>query len=160
MANADRPRGLRPAERGARQTPYVADGTIYPGDAVKIENDGKVVAASASNALLGVAVNYAVTGDTVMVLDDPNQKFVVQGDDGTTLAQAGVGLNYNVVATGGSTAYKQSRMELDSSSGATDSTLPLRLLGFQASVGNAAGEFAECIVVINNHQLRPGSEGL
>jgi hypothetical protein len=135
----------------------VADGTIYPGDAVKVENDGKVVSASASNALLGVAANYAVAGDNVMVWDDPDQKFVVQGDDGTTLAQTGVGLNYNIVATSGSTAYKQSRMELDSSTGATDSNL----LGYVAEMGQAAaGEFAECVVVINYHQLRRGSEGL
>lgn len=160
MANADKPRGLRPAERVMRQTPYVADGTIYPGDAVKIEDDGKVVSASASDALLGVAVNYATAGDKIMVLDDPDQKFVVQADDGTALAQTGIGLNYNIVATSGNSSYRQSRMELDSDSGATTSTLPLRLLGFDASIDNAAGEFAECVVVINNHQLRKASAGL
>jgi hypothetical protein len=160
MANTDKPKGFRPAERALRESKYVTGGIVYPGDAVKMNNAGAIVVVAASDAPIGVAAHYAASGAEVMVWDDPNQKYVVQADDGTTLAQTGVGLNYNIVATGGSTSYKQSRMELDSSSGATDSNLPLRLLGFEPSVGNAAGEFADCIVVINNHQLRPASVGL
>lgn len=160
MANADKPQGLRPVGRVLRERPYTAGGTVYPGDAVKIGNDGLVVAASASNALIGVASTYATSTQEVLVMDDPSQQFVVQADDGTTLAQTAVGLNYNIVATSGSTTYKRSRMELDSDTGATLSTLPLRLMAFNREVNNAAGEFAECIVEINNHQLAKPSNGL
>jgi hypothetical protein len=160
MANSDKPRGFRPAERALRETRYSAGGTVYPGDIVKMSSSGVIVAGTAGAAAIGVAVNYATSGQDVMVWDDPQQKFVAQADDGTTLAQTAVGLNYNIVATGGSTTFKQSRMELDSSSGATDSNLPLRLLAFGAGVDNAAGEFAECVVIINNHQLAQPSVGL
>lgn len=160
MANSDRPSGFRPYERIERESIYVAGGTMYPGDAVTMNNAGAVVVASASQKLLGVAAAYATSGQEVKVWDDPDQKFVCQSDDGTTLAQTDVGLNYNIVATAGSSAYKQSRMELDSDSGATSSILPLRLMGFSPRVDNAAGEFAECVVQINYHQLTKSSEGL
>lgn len=160
MANSDRPDGFRPYGKVRDAKAYVAGGTIYPGDAVKMNNAGAVVVASASEALLGVAAEKAVSGERVLVWDDPDQMFVVQSDSGTTLAQTAVGLNYNIVATGGSTLYDRSRMELDSDSGATSSTLPLRLIAFSDQVGNAAGEHAECVVKVNLHQLRSGSEGL
>ncbi len=160
MANSDRPKGARPHERALRESPYVAGGTIYPGDFVKMNNAGAVVVCAASDAPLGVAANYAVSTGEVNVWDDPEQKFVVQADDGTTLAQTNVGLNYDIVATAGNATYKMSRMELDSSTGATDSTLPLRLLGVSREAGSAIGEFAKCVVQIQKHQLRQGSEGL
>lgn len=161
MANANRPKGLRPFERALRETPYVAGAAIYPGDAVHLEADGKVDPASASEALVGVAATYAAAdGDEVLVWDDPQQKFVVQADDGTTLAQTNIGLNYDIVATAANTTYKQSRMELDSDSGATTSTLPLRLIGVSREEGSEIGEFAKCVVVINNHQLANNTEGL
>lgn len=159
MANQDRPKGFRPYEAALRERPHVAGGTVYPGDAVNMNASGQVVTADASEALMGVAASYGTSGSTIAVWDDPEQLFVVQADDGTSIAQADVGLNYNIVATAGSATYKQSRMELDSSSGATASTLPLRLMGLSPDVNEAAGEFAKCVVAINNHQLRPGTEG-
>lgn len=159
MANTDRPNGFRPVGRVRDAKPYVAGGTIYPGDAVKMDNAGKVVVASASEALIGVSAEYAVADEQVLVWDDPDQQFSVQADNGTTLAQTDVGLNYDIVATAGSTLYKRSRMELDSSSGATSASLPLRLLGFTPVEGNSAGEFAECQVIINQHQLGKATAG-
>jgi hypothetical protein len=160
MANADSPKGLRPYERALRLTPYVAGSTVYPGDAVTMANDGAVDSATAAQALIGVAAHYATAGQDVMVWDDPEQKFVVQADNGTTLAQTGVGLNYDIVATAANTTYKQSRMELDSSSGATSSILPLRMLGVSREVDEVIGEFAKCVVIINNHQLGKQIVGL
>jgi len=152
---------MRPYEVALRERPYVAGGTVYPGDAVKLNSSGQAVAASASNALLGAAASYGVSGDTIAVWDDPNQLFVVQADDGTSIATTDVGLNYNIVATSGDTAYKQSRMELDSDSGVTTpSTLPLRLLGLNPQVNEGAGEFAKCVVSINEHQLRAVTAGV
>lgn len=161
MANSDRPRGARPKGRVLRETEYTAGATVYPGDLVHLEADGLVDPAAASEACVGVAATYAsASGEKVLVYDDPDQQFIIQADTGTTPAQTAVGLNYDVVATGGNTTYRQSRMELDSSSGATTSTLPLRLIGFSQEEGNEIGEHADCVVVINNHQLKGASEGL
>lgn len=160
MANADRPKGFRPAGRVRSSKSYVAGGTVYPGDAVKMSNAGVIVAASASDALMGVAANYATSGVAVTVWDDPDQEFEVQADEAEVDAQTDVGLNYNIVATAGSSAYKMSRMELDSSTQATDSTLPLRLVGIVRAADNAGGANARCRVKINVHQLRQASEGL
>jgi hypothetical protein len=160
MANISRPKGFRPQERALRESAYIAAATIYPGDLVKMDATGQIVVGTAGAAAIGVAVNYAASGDEVMVWDHPEQKFVVQADAGTTLAQTNIGLNYDVVATAGDATYKQSRMELDSSTGATLATLPLRLLGISRQVGTEMGEFAKCVVQINAHQLGPNSAGL
>lgn len=163
MANADRPIGLRPYGDILQLTPYVASAAVYPGDAVSMAATGLVASATASQALIGVAASYASAAQAeVLVWDHPDQKFIVQSDNGTTLAQTSVGLNYNLLATAANTQYKRSRMELDSDTGATTSTLPLRLIAFDREVNNVAGEFAECIVSINNHQNATGAgrEGL
>jgi hypothetical protein len=163
MANSNRPSGFRPYGDILRETPYTAGAAVYPGDVVHLEDDGLVDPAVASEAVLGVAASYAAaSGAEVLVWDDPDQKFIAQMDDGTTPAQTAVGLNYNIVATAGNSTYKRSRMELDSDSGATNSNLPLKLLAFDREVNNVAGEFAECIVSINMHQIAQGSgrEGL
>lgn len=162
MANPNRAHGLQPYEDIKRESPYVAGGTIYPGDLVRMNSSGLVVAASAdTNPNLGVSAQYAVSGDEVKVWDDPDQRFVVQADDGgsVSIAQTDAGLNYQIVATTGSTAYRQSRQELDASSGASDSNLPLRMLAISPAVGNAAGVNAKVVVAINNHQRRPGTVG-
>lgn len=162
MANVDRPRGARPYGRAREAKQYTAGAAVYPGDFVHLEADGLVDPATASEAILGVAASYAsASGEAVLVWDDPDQKYIVQADTGTSLAQTSVGLNYNIVATAGNSTYKQSRMELDSSSGATDSTLPLRLIGFSTAEGNDATlEHTDCIVIVNNSQSAKVSEGL
>jgi hypothetical protein len=152
MANADRPQGFKPAEEVLRVSRYEADGTIYPGDCVKLEADGKVVVAAAGDRLLGVAAAYAVAGDKVAVLDHPDQKFVAQCDDGTSVAQADVGLNAEILATAGNATYKQSRQEIDISS-KVSTAAQIRILGIAPQEGNAAGEFAKVVCVINEHEL-------
>lgn len=162
MANADRPSGFRPYGRVLRCTRYIAGAAVYPGDVVHMEDDGKVDPATASEAAIGVAASYASgDGQEVLVWDDPDQRFVAQLDNGTSLAQTAVGLNFNIVATAGNSSYKQSRMEVDSSSAATNSTLPLRLAGFSRQIDKDANiEFGEVVVSINNHQLAQPSVGL
>lgn len=160
MANADRPSGFVPHGAPLRVNPYSAGGTIYPGDAVKLNSSGQVVAASANDALLGVAVGYATSGAEVLVADHPDQQFVAQADEGQIDAQTDIGNNVDIVATSGSTAYKLSRMEIDSSTLASDSTLPMRLLGIENAIDNALGTNARCIVRINKHQLAHNSAGV
>jgi hypothetical protein len=51
-------------------------------------------------------------------------------------------------------------MQLDSSTGATDSNLPLRALRLFPQVDNAFGDNCDVEVKINNHQLGNKIEGL
>jgi hypothetical protein len=162
MANANRPSGLRPYEEVLRESPYVAGGTVYPGDIVRMNSSGQIVAASAdTTANIGVAASYATSGNEVKVWDDPDQKFVCQADSGgsVSIAQTDCNLNYQIVATTGNTTYKQSRQELDASQAASDSNLPLRMLAIAPLQGNAAGVNAKVVVVLNNHQLKQATEG-
>ncbi len=152
MANADRPRGARPYERANRESAYTAGGTVYPGDYVKMNSSGQIVVAAAGDALRGVAANYATSGATVNVWDDPNQKFTCQSS--ASLASTDVGLNADILATAGSSAYKMSRHELDGASVSTD-TCQLRIVAVDPAIGNAAGAAdVDVIVVINEHELR------
>lgn len=162
MANANRAHGFQPYEDIKRESPYVAGGTIYPGDLVRMNSSGLVVAASAdTNPNLGVSAQYATSGQECKVWDDPDQRFVIQADDGgsVSIAQTNSGLNYQVVATTGSTAYRQSRQELDASTAATDSNLPIRMLAISPAVNNAAGINAKVVVALNNHQRKTGVAG-
>ncbi len=163
MANANRAHGLQPYEEIKRESPYVAGGTVYPGDVVRMSNAGTIVAASADTSPnLGVAAQYATSGQECKVWDHPEQKYECQADAGgsISIAQTDAGLNYQIVVTTGSTAFKQSRQELDASTGATDSNLPLRMLAISPAQNNAAGVNAKVIVVLNNQQMKPGAEGL
>lgn len=153
MANTDVPSGASPKGDCLRINKYVAGGTVYPGDFVKQEDTGKIIVAAATNALFGVAMNYAVTDGELLVSDHPEQLYIVQADEADVDAQTDIGLNYNIVATSGNSTYRASRMELDSNTGADTATLPLKLLGIDAAPNNALGAQVKCIVKINNHQL-------
>ena len=162
MSNIERANGFHPYEEPDRESPYTAGGTVYPGDLVRMNSSGLIVAAAADQtANIGVAANYATTGQTVNVWDEPEQKFTVQAGGSTDLEQSACGLNYQIIATIGDTTYRQSRMELDSTSGATTpATLPLRMLAVQPVINNSPGVHAKVVVSINNHQLRPGTVGV
>ncbi len=153
MANTDRPRGAEPYGELKNCSPYTAGGTIYPGDFVMKENTGKVIVATATAALLGVALNKAADGEEVRVADDPDQKYIVQADGADIDAQTDILLNYDILATAGNSAYNRSNHELDSDTGAATATLPLKLLAIDPRVDNALGAQVDCIVKINNHQL-------
>lgn len=163
MANADQPRGATPKGVPLRQNLYVAGGTVYKGDFVKFDNTGRVVAGTDTAAMCGVAANYATTGGDLYVYDHPDQLFIVQSDDATEpAAQTAVGLNFEAECTTGDTLFKTSRMEFDGSTGATNGTLPIRLLGIDKRPGNDFGGYADCVVMINNHLYKgsTGTEGL
>lgn len=163
MANRDEPRGLQPWGRLLRVTQYVAAGAIGRGDAVKLEAGGRVEVASSggssfAGALAGVALDAAdAAGDVVRVADDPNQRFVVQADGADIDAQTDLGLNYELLCTDRDSATKESRQELDSSTGATTATLPLRAIEIDRKINNALGAQVDVIVKINNHQLGSGT---
>ena len=158
MANKDMPVGFAPKGASLRMNAYVAGGVVYPGDAVTLDATGRVAAATASQALCGIAGSYAsAAGVDVSVHDHPDQLFVAQGDEAEIDAQTDMNLNYNIVATAGNATYKQSRMEIDSSTQATTATLPIKVLGLEPRVDNALGAQARVICKINNHQLAGGT---
>jgi hypothetical protein len=158
MANLDLPQGASPYGAVLSAKEYVAGAAVYPGDFVKMSGDGKIDPASAGDALLGVALGLAAAdGQRVLVADHPDQRFLVQSDSADIDVQDDINLNYNIVATAANTTYKASRMELDGDTGATTATLPLKLLDINRSPKNALGANVECIVAINNHQLKGGT---
>lgn len=157
MANVARPQGARPKGVPIRENKYVAGGTVYPGDLVKLDNSGRVVVGAAGDALVGVSNSYNVVDGSINVWDDPEQLFII-GSNGTNPdAQTDINLNYDFVASAASTQFKISRMVLDQASGAATATLPLKLLAIEERPNNALGANADCIVKINNHQLAGGT---
>ncbi len=161
MANVERANGLQPYEEIESESPYVAGGTVYPGDVVRFDSTGRVIAASADTSPnFGVSAQYATIGQECKVWDHIDQKYTVQCDGTTDIEQSSCGLNYQLLATAGNTDYKQSRMELDSDTGATDSNLPLRMLALSPAQNNAAGANAKVVVILNNQQTKSGVVGV
>lgn len=159
MANLAISRGLQPYGGVQGMGYYVAGAEVFPGDLVKYNSSGLVVAAAASDASCGVAASYAsASGVELMVFDRPEQKFTIIASGSVPAAQTDINLNYNFIAGTGSSTYKLSRFTLDSATGgATTATLPLKLLGIERRPNNALGANAECVVLINNHQFAGGT---
>lgn len=163
MANDDRPRGFEPWGELKRVNEYVADGAIGIGDLVAKDSDGRIVVAAASGsqsdvACMGVALTPAdAADDTILVADHPDQEYVVQADGNDIDAQTDILQNYGFLATARDSDTKESRHELDSSSATTDATETLKLLRVSKREGNALGAQVDCVVVINNHQLKGGT---
>jgi len=157
----DAPFGALPTGEIKRLRPYRKDSgasRIFPGDFVKMESDGNIAVAAATERLLGVAAEPSAnaTADTeVLVYDDPDQLFVVQDDSDTThVAETNIGNNADIVATTGNTTTGRSNHELDSS-GAGTGTAQLRILGLhpiETSFATAAGSPRRWIVQINEHE--------
>ena len=102
----------------------------------------------------------ASTKTYVLVADSPGLVFEAQADD--TIAFASVGLNVGVVegsgsASLGSTTTGASGMQVDASSVATTSTLPLQILAITPRPDNAgASAYNKVLVRINTHAFSPG----
>lgn len=158
MANPDRPNGYRPAGEVLRSRDYVAQAAVYPGDLVKMNAAGTVEQAGTADACIGVALTYAAAAaDTVKVADHPDQLFIGQADGADINVQTDILLNYQNLNTSANTTYKVSRMEVDSSTGATNSNYPLKLIDIDTRADNALGAQVDVIVKINNHQLAGGT---
>lgn len=188
MANVDKAFGLRPmgnlSATGAQaQYGYeIADnqaGAIYQGDLVTIYDGYLVKFLPASHtAAVGVfngcqyidpttgkptwknyypgSVNITSGAIIADVIDDPNQLFLIQVDE--SVAQTQIGMNADVVGTGGSTTTGVSSMELDSSTIAKTAALNLKIVGLYDVPGNSFGTNAVVVVKINEHLY--GSAGV
>jgi hypothetical protein len=153
MANKDNPHGFVPVGPILSSQEYVkgTNAAIYPGDMVKLTTvaaaaQGTVVVADAANTqLVGVALGYAAaTKTTVLVADNPDQKYYVQV--ATTTIPGGQ--NVDILATAGSTTYFKSLHEIKYT-GLTMATAQIRVLDRHPN--DAASNNSRHLVVINEH---------
>ena len=187
MANQDAPFGLKPIGKvgqnrdaqGLSEYSIAASATaIYFQDPVELAATGTITVAAAADALLGslngVFFTDATTGkptyanhlnasnaatDIVgFVSDDPYERFEVQSDGATALAD--VGLNADIVYAAGSSPDFVSKVELQTSDQKTG-TAQLRIIGISKDpVNNTAGSAnVNLVVIINEHQLK-GTTGI
>jgi len=170
MATTAAPYGMRPVGliggqpyAGSTRQISIASGyatNIFFGDAVKLVAAGTVEKDTGTNAMTPVGIfmgcsytdpnlNYkvfkqywpasTVASDAVAyVCDDPDAVFQIQADD--TIAQDGLGANYALVQTAGSTTVGNSKNARDASTAATTNTLPLRVIGFVDGPTSAVGD--------------------
>lgn len=102
----------------------------------------------------GIVAGYA------MVADDPHQLFLAQEDGDTTpIAAASIGLNADMVGTGGSTITGRSTQEIDSDTVADTVTLALNIReAHEKDTINSA--WCRFIVTINAHKYGSNVVGI
>ena len=157
---------------------------IFQGDLVKQVTGGGIERAAASSTVPVVGVFNGVqytdptTGEQVFanhypgsisasdiiafIVDDPNVVFEIQADEQFPVADL-LG-NFDVIdqSTTGDTASGRSNMELDVSTGATTTTLPLKAIDISQDPDNddVASSNTNVLVVIQNHIMGVKSAGL
>jgi hypothetical protein len=159
MANTDRPMGFVPVGHltggEIRPRAYTMDDaqTIYKGDLVITDFTGriKIGSAGAANTAVGIAAEYVSGGDDdkILVWDDPNIVYEVQGYTGVSFTEGMVFENAEHVATTGDTTYKVSRQELNTGGAGTKGQF--LILGKADKPGNEWGEHVKLLVVFNTH---------
>ncbi len=148
---------------------------IYIGDPVvdigttQLNADGSytkdVQLAATTDVITGVVIGVVpVTRDSttyraantfrlLMVADDPNLLFeATEGNSGTALTAADLGLNISFSAGTPSTVTGRSGLILDNSTEQTTNTLALRLVEFVSRPDNEIGYGAKWLVRINRHR--------
>ena len=97
--------------------------------------------------------SMAASDAAAYVLIDPNVLFQMQSDQ--TVAQTGLGANFSVVQTAGSTSIGNSKNAVDGSTVATTNTFPVKLVDFVDGPTSTVGDtYTDCIVKFNvGHQL-------
>jgi hypothetical protein len=157
---------------------------IFQGDLVKQVTGGGIERAAASSTVPVVGVFNGVqytdptTGEQVFanhypgsisasdiiafIVDDPNVVFEIQADE--TFPTADLLGNFDIIdqSTTGDTASGRSNMELDVSTGATTTTLPLKAIDISQDPDNddVASSNTNVLVVIQNHIMGVKSAGL
>lgn len=171
MANSDKPNGFKPVGGPFRAREYNVDASatsIGIGDIVILETDGYVARAGASpSQVVGVALSPHTTGaaGTILVSDHPDTIYVAQtdgssGGGGSDINAVG-GLFANANIVDGSPVNNHSIQEIDQDTGATTSTLPLKILRLWKSVTNEYGNYNRMECVLNTHIYKSvGTAGL
>jgi hypothetical protein len=141
---------------------YIGDPVIKAGSA-DAAGVATVTRATAGAAITGIVCGFVPDGTTnlsgyraastacyVLVCTDPAQLYEVQEDSvGGALAAVDVGLNADFILAAGNAYNKQSGAMLDTSTKATTSTLPLKIMGLVQRPNNAIGANAKVLVKIN-----------
>lgn len=126
MANVNAPLGFRPVTNGKAGTApllteYVRSSTavIYEGALLYLEQEGPRTwsgTATGQLQIVGVAAHYCSATDLkVLVYDDPEQEFEIQGDTAVTTPIGAIGWFGPLVAVTGNATTLQSKSELDTS---------------------------------------------
>lgn len=93
----------------------------------------------------------------VLVNDDPDQVFVIQGDSTAfTTTDANKNATYTVAAP--SQSFQQSATVLTGTT--TSSTAVLKIVGFEQVPGTTIGAYARFMVLFNNHEMLRPSAGI
>jgi hypothetical protein len=192
MANKDAAFGLRPARMmngsafmGQQNRYRIANNyatAIFQGDMVETLTAGTigVKAAGETDAVLGVFNGCRYTDPTTgketfsnyypgsiaaadieaYVIDAPDVVYEIQADD--TFPVTDLFGNFDIVAGTGDTNSGMSRTELDVTTGATTTTLPLKAIDISQDPENSDTGAANTnvMVIINNHILSGGTAGL
>lgn len=171
MANVDKPHGFRPIRGPYRTQWYDVDASataIGIGDIVILETDGKVARAGASPSnVIGVAISplAASTAGSVLVSDHPDTIYEAQTDG----SSGGGGVDINAVTAlfsnanivDGTPVNGISIQEIDQDTGATGSTLPIKILRLHLVTNNAYGNYNKMECVLNTQILKSvGTGGL
>ena len=182
MANKDAAFGLKPIGKvgqnadnnGLSEYDIAASATaIYFQDPVEMAATGKITVAAATDTLLGslngvfftdastskpTYANHLDASNTAtdivgFVSDDPYERFEVQSDDATAVAD--VGLNADIVYAAGSSPDYVSKVELQTSDQKTG-TAQLRIIGISKDPDNneAGSANVNLVTIINEHQLK------
>lgn len=121
MANTDAAYGFKPWGPLLSSFPYTKDASAaesFINDVMMGEADGGVAPATAGSVnVLGSNLTYSAgsTAATVMISDDPDQKYQAQEDGTVTGGVAGIHAVIDHIAGAGSSTTKLSGHELDSS---------------------------------------------
>lgn len=160
MANKDRPAGFKPYG-DVKQIAIMESGSaLYAGEFVRLASDGQIDVVAAGESIVGLALDTATAaGAKIRVSVYPTQLYVGQADSTHLTNQSIVGNVCDLLCTAHDTAYKASRMELDSSEANTTSGQML-LIGLDSSVDNAFGANARFVCQINEHQFDEDFAGI
>jgi hypothetical protein len=181
VSTAATPYGLRPVKRldgmayaGSTTEYNITSGystAIFYGDLVAADANGELVKDSSTTdgASIGVFMGCSYTDPNTSkkvwkqyypastatndirayVVDDPMVVFEMQADG--TVAQTGMGANYAVVQTAGTTITGNSKVAIDASVGGTTNTHPVRVIGFVDRPGSSVGDaYTDCLVTITH----------
>ncbi len=178
MANKDAAHGFKPIGRigggSLRLRKYTlasANTAIGKGQVVQMTNAGTVDIGSTGMTIttLGIAAHYcaankgATSDPYILVYDQPDLIMEAQTDDGTGVAtsQTAIGLNAEIVVGGVNSVTGQATAEIDESSAANTSTLPLKIIGLYPDPSNSFGEFNRLLVTWNHHMYKSdGVQGI
>lgn len=90
----------------------------------------------------------------VMVVDDPNVVFAIQGDaTATNQVAANCNKNFSLTVAAGATTTSTSGTVVNSGSINTTNSLNMKLMGLQQIPGNGYGAYAKWLCKINLHEL-------